>query len=98
MSDSERILKELGLDIKCLVKDKAYEITPLDFLSKIKIVLVDEEIEFCMFIWKDGAIQKECRFTQVGNITDLYSYLYNYDSKNFKNKTWLKNLNYTKTY
>lgn len=86
MSDAERLLKELGLNIKCLVKDKAWQIKPMDFMSNIYIMLVDEDIEFSMFIWKNDAPQKECKFKEVSNITDIYSYLYNYDKNNLKNK------------
>lgn len=85
MTNAERLLKELGLDIKELVPDKAWKIKPMDFMSEIYILLVDEEIEFSMFIWKNDSIQKECRFKEYANITGVYSFLYNYDKNNLKN-------------
>ena len=93
MSDAERLLKELGLDFKELTKDKAWKIKPLDFMSNIYIVLVDEDTEFSMFIWKNESIQKECKFKNVANITDVYSFLYNYDKQNLKNKNELTRTN-----
>jgi hypothetical protein len=87
MTKAQEILKELDLDFEVIMKDEAFKITPMDFLSKIKIILVIEHTHlYHMFIWRDGAIQKECTFNEVGNITDVYSFLYNYDKKNLNNK------------
>jgi hypothetical protein len=44
-----------------------------------------------MFIWKDKSIQKECEFNVVGNITDIYSYLYNFDKNNLQLKKLIIN-------
>lgn len=93
ITKAEKILKELGLDYKPLIKDKAFVISPLDFMCNIKIVLVNEQPNgYSMFIWKDWdvqAIQKECKFDEPGNITDIYSYLYNYDKNNLATKKQL---------
>jgi hypothetical protein len=86
ITKAEKILKELNLDYKQIVKDTAWSISPLDFMCDIKIVLVDEDIEYSMFIWKHKFIQKECKFKEVGNITDVYSYLYNFDKNNLQTK------------
>ena len=83
---AEKLLKQLGLDYEVLVEDEAFSIKPLDFLTEIRIVLVREDAEYSMFIWKNNIIQKECKFIEVSNITDVYSYLYKYDKNNLKNK------------
>lgn len=86
MTKAERLLKDLGLDYETLIKDNAWSISPLDFMSKIKIVLTIEYGKYHMFIWKNDTIQKECLFDEVSNITDVYSFLYNYDKNNLINK------------
>ena len=87
MKRSQEILNQLDLDYKVLVRDSSYMISPMDFLCDIKIILIDNTDSFTMFIWKDNEIQKECVFKEVGNITDIYSYLYNYDKNNLKTRT-----------
>lgn len=87
MTKAEEILKQLDLDYQAIVKNGAWMIRPLDFMSEIKIMLVIGDCSYSMFIWKDKVIQKECKFKEVGNITDIYSFLYNYDKNNLKNKT-----------
>ena len=87
ITKAEQMLKDLELDYQELVKDNAWSITPLDFLSKIKIVLVREEPQlYCMFIWKNETIVIEQKFKHPASITDVYSFLYSYDLNNFKNK------------
>jgi hypothetical protein len=97
ITKAEKILKELNLDYKQIVKDRAWSISPLDFMCDIKIVLVRKtselitKPEYSMFIWKDKSIQKECEFNVVGNITDIYSYLYNFDKNNLQLKKLIIN-------
>lgn len=86
MRRSQEILNQLELDYVVLEKDSAFQINPMDFLCDIKIILIDNGFEYIMFIWKNGNIQKEETFKEAGNITDVYSYLYNYDKKNLKDK------------
>jgi len=96
MTKAEEILKQLDLDYETVDKDESWIITPKDFLSEIKIVLIvdlSKSVPYTMFIWKDDSVQKECKFNLAGNITDIYSFLYNYDFKNFKNKTKLQHGN-----
>lgn len=85
MTKAERLLKQLGLDYEVLIEDEAFKISPLDFTTKVKIILVIGE-EYSMFIFKDEQIQKECKFKEYSSITSTYSYLYTYDKNNFKNK------------
>lgn len=91
MTKAEEILKQLNLDYETLVKNGAWKISPLDFLSKIKIILVIGDDYYSMFIWKNNMIQHECKFKEVSNITDIYSFLYNYDNQNLKNKQNVNN-------
>jgi len=89
MLDSERLLKELDLDYKSIVKDVAWVIKPKDFLCKSKILLISKnkfEHEMMLLDENDNIIESD-EFTEVANITDVYSYLYNYYNKNLKNKT-----------
>lgn len=85
MTRAEEILKQLELDYEAIIKDGAWKIKPKDFLSDIYIMLVIGDDNYSMFIWKDETILHECKFKEVSNITDVYSFLYNYDLNNLKN-------------
>ncbi len=86
MIKAEKLLKNLDLRYKVLVPDVGFEISPMDFMCDIKIILIVLDVKkYKMFIWKNKRIQENQEFTEYGNITDIYSYLYNFDKNNLIN-------------
>ena len=88
MTKAERLIKDLELDYKTIIEDAAFEIKPKDFLCKLKIVYIKGDENHIMLLWdgKNNKIVKRCEFDQVGNITDVYSYLYRYYLNNLNEK------------
>lgn len=87
MTRAEEIIKQLDLNFDTLVKDVAWNLKPKDFLCKASILLIDCGDKYQMLLMKNDDIITEIEFIEVGNITNNYSYLYNYDKNNLKTKT-----------
>lgn len=89
MTKSEQILKALELDYETLIPNSSFIISPKNFMTDMKIVLVIAgPSKFEMFIWdKDETVKELCEFQIEENIGSIYSYLYEYKIKGCDLKT-----------
>ena len=88
MTEAEKLIKAYEYNYEVLLPNQTFVITPKDysFNSKVVLNILGPEL-FEMFIWENNEIKELHTFNHVGNIGDIYSFLYQFKINNCGDKS-----------